>query len=139
MNTKLPKNIDDNDSLGRAIFSSNDTRKAKNSKIRHNVFMENKPEATISVDRFDFCPQEELINIQDQNAKKRSTEGTRRSFYGWARLKAINARKEERKVESNTVPENPYHAEIILPEPHTKDHQIDHAHELAYYSNWWPR
>ena len=135
MNTKLSKSIDDNDFLGRAIFSSNQAKEP----IKRTVFMEKRSEATISVDRFDFCLQKELVDIQDENAKKRSTKNARRSFYGWARLKVIDARKEQRKVESNPVPKNPYHAEINLPKPHTKDHQIEHAHELAYYSKWWPR
>ena len=135
MNTKLPKNIKDNALLGRAIFSSKQAKEP----IKRTVFMEKNPGDSISVDRFEFCPQKELVDIQDQNAKKRSTKNIQRSFYGWARLKVIDARKEQRKVESNPVPENPYHAEISLPEPHTKDHQIEHAHELAYYSKWLTR
>ena len=46
--------INDNDYLGRAVFSSGQARKACKGNIRHNIFFEkeNKP---ISVDRFGFC------------------------------------------------------------------------------------
>ena len=135
MNTKLPKNIKDSDFLGRAIFSSNQGTKKR---IKPRVFMEKKPSDSLSMDRFGFCVKEELIDIQDQNAKKRSTNDVQRSFYGWAKLKAIEARRKERKVESNPVKGNPYHAEVILP-IHTRDEQKAHALNLATLSSWYPR
>ena len=136
MNIKLPENIKDNDFLGRAVFSS---KQGTEKRIKPNVFMEKEPSNSLSMDRFGFCPKKELIDIQDQNAKIRSTKAkdNQRSFYGWAKIKAVDARRKERKVKSNPVQGNPYHAEVILP-IHTRDEQKAHAVNLATLSDWYP-
>lgn len=131
----MPESIKDNDLLGRAIFSS---RQGAKKRIKPNVFMEKDPSNPLSMDRFGFCSKKELIDIQDQNARKRSTQENKRSFYGWAEIKAVDVRKRERKIESNPVPGNPYHATIILP-THTRDEQKAHALNLATLSKWYSR
>ena len=130
MNIDVLESIKDNDLLGRAIFQS----KYAKSKIHPRVFIE-KRNCSISMDRFGFCSDKDLINIQDKNAQSR---GSQRSFYGWAKLKAIDARKENREVKSTPIKENPYHADIILPKD-TKDDLITHATSLAVSSDWKPR
>ena len=139
MNINVPESIEDTDLLGRAIFSSKEAKKANSGKIRSNVFTE-KLNKNISVDRFGFCPDKELTNIQDKNAESRSTEKDRRSFYGWASLKAFDARKQNRKIKPTPLNNNPYHADIILPEDvRMRDDQILHAIKLAEKSSWKPR
>ncbi len=140
MKTDAPKNIEDDDLLGRAIFSSREAKRATVGKIRSSVFTE-KLNKSLSVDRFNFCSDKELTNIQDKNAQVRSTkEKTQRSFYGWASLKVFDARKENRKVQSTPIKENPYHADIILPEDiETEDDQREHAINLAESSKWKPK
>ena len=131
MNIKLSKNINDNDELGRGSFSKNDVNKA--GKIRYNLFFY-KGKETISVDRlFESC-LEKLTDIQDENAQEREQK-----FYGWASIKALNARKNGRKVQSSPIKSNPYHANIILPKNTEDDDRRSHAKELAFHSKWIER
>lgn len=134
MNIKVRENIKDEDFLGRAVFSS---KQGTEKRIKPGAFMEKGPSNLLSIDRFGFCSQQKLTNIQDQNAKKRLPKN-KRSFYGWATLKAVDARKKERKVKSSPVSGNPYHAEIILP-IQTRDEKKAHALNLASLSSWCPR
>jgi len=136
----MRKSIKDNDRLGRAIFSSGQAKQATRGNIQHHVFLEreNKP---LSVDRLGlgFCSEKKLTDIQDKNAELRSTTHVKRSFYGWAKIKARLARKNGRTVKSIQIKNNPYHAEIQLPEGIERDEQISHAKELASNSIWAPR
>ena len=86
MNKNIPETIENDDYLGRAVFSSNAFHKERKT-IRHKVFLE-RPGCSISIDRFGFCKLEKLAAIQDKNAHARSSEEFKRSFYGWAKLKA---------------------------------------------------
>ena len=131
MNIKLSENINDNDDLGRGSFSTKDVNKA--GKIRYSLFFYKKKD-TISVDRlFGFC-LEKLTAIQDKHAEKR-----KQNFYGWASIKALDARKNSRKVQSSPIENNPYHANIILPKNIEDDDRRSSAKELAFYSKWIER
>ena len=89
MNIKLSENINDNDNLGRGSFSTKDVNKA--GKIRYSLFFY-KEKDTISVGHlFDFC-LEKLTAIQDKHAQER-----KQKFYGWASIKALDAKKMEEK------------------------------------------
>ena len=130
----MHKNIKDNDWLGRAVFSrSRSERAARKGHIAHDIFLE-KPGRSLSVDRFGFCSEEKLTGIQDQNAKSRD-----QTFYGWAKIQALPARKNGRTVQATAVKTNPYHADIIFPEKIEKDERITHAKELASHSEWASR
>ena len=76
-NIDVPENIEDDDLIGRAIFSSKQAKKT----IRPIVFIEN-INKTLSIDRFGFCSLEELSTIQDQNAKK-EIRGKKPTFFLW--------------------------------------------------------
>ena len=131
MNIKLSKNINDNDELGRGSFSTKDVNKS--GKIRYSLFFY-KEKDTISVDRlFDFC-LEKLAAIQDGHAQER-----KQKFYGWASIKALDAKKNRRKVQSSPIENNPYHANIILPKNIEDDDRRSFAKELAFYSKWVER
>ena len=106
----VPKNIDDDDLLGRAVFSSRSAKRATKGKIDFRIFFHEKSDY-LSVDRFGFCSEKELTNIQDKNAELR-----KRSFYGWAKIKTIIARRNKRIIQATPTEYNPYHADINLPE-----------------------
>ena len=135
----IPEEINDNDLLGRACFSSKDGKKARLNHIKHTIFLEKIGELLLSVDRFDFCSFEELTDIQDKNAKARSTPESKRSFYGWAQIRTLEACQSGRKVKSSPLPNNRYHADIILPEDTNEDDQVEHANKLADNAKWVTR
>ena len=131
--------IDDEDLIGRAIFSSQFAKQAiRSGVIRYRVFLEklNRP---ISVDRFGFCLKKTHTDIQNKNARLRSTSTDKRSFYGWATIKAIDVKKNSKKLKSSPILGNPYHADIYLPKNIERDEQIMHAKELATRSSWTPK
>lgn len=127
----MRKNIKDNDLLGRAVFSSRRAERAElKGHIAHDIFLE-KPGRPLSADRFGFCSEKKLTDIQNQNAELRSQK-----FYGWAKLQSLTARGSGRTVQATPIKTNPYHADIILPEGIERDEQIIHAKELASNSEW---
>ena len=136
----MRKNINDDDHLGRAVFSSKQEKRARLGHIMHTIFLEKEGNNLLSVDRFGFCSEAELTDIQDKNAELRSqTESKQRSFYGWAKITAIMARKKGRTVQSTPLKNNFYHADINLPEGIDRDGQKEHAKELASNAKWAPR
>ena len=140
----MDNNINDDDLLGRGIFSSGHAKQASKGHIKYNVFLE-KGNKSLSMDRFNFRSKKitnikALTSIQDKNAKLRTkTELVQRSFYGWAQITAALARRNSRTVLSVPLKSNPYHAEIHLPLDIERDEQIAHAKELASYSEWLPK
>ena len=128
--------INDDEQLGRGVFSSRSARRCRNKGVPKNVFMEKVGVAKISVDRLSVAPLAELEKISVEIAARR---GQRRKFYGWAAIGARSARASERKVEASPIPTNPFHADIILPCRVIEDEeeQIRHAQELADNSCWY--
>ena len=127
--------IDDDEQLGRGMFSSRSARRCRNNRVPKNVFMEQVGVAEISVDRLSLAPLAEAERISVEIAAGR---GQGRKFYGWAAIGVRRARASERKVEASPIPANPFHADIILPDRAMEDEeeQIRHAQELADNSSW---
>ena len=135
----VPKNINDDDLLGRAVFSSKPAKRASRGNIDFNFFFHEKSNS-LSVDRFGFCHKKELTDIQDKNARLRSLkELIRRSFYGWANVKAKIACRNRRTVQATPTEDNPYHADIYLLEGIERDEKIAQAKELASNAEWTSR
>ena len=128
-------NIDPDEDLGRGVFSSNHAKRARRSRITHHVFLEREGENKISVDRLSIAPSDTALVLAEKTAVSRNA-----SFYGWATLVANKAETNGRKVVSSPMPkqDNPYHADIILPDSVEEDReeQKRHAQELADYSSW---
>ena len=63
------------------------------------------------------------------------------TFYGWAAIAAKDAGSNGRRVVATPQPDNPYHADIILPNSiaEDRDEQFRHAQELADKSCWRER
>ena len=63
-----------------------------------------------------------------------------RTFFGWLVVVAKDASSHKRKVISSptTEPDNPYHADIVLPTA-DRDQQKEHAQELAAEAVWTPQ
>ena len=153
MNIKFPNYINDDDKLGRFSLSSKQARRAISGNIDPQIFFDTKDKQIISVDRLFLSHLKKLTEIQDKNAEERSKseiqkwekgelkqkgQPKQRSFYGWASLTALEAQQDDRQVKPSPIPENPYHADITLPED-THDAYILHAKALAAKSEWVER
>lgn len=64
-----------------------------------------------------------------------------KDFHGWAVITVENAATSGRRVEATPQLDNPYHADIILPDAVIEDReeQKRHAQELADASIWRER
>lgn len=126
----------DEERLGRGVFSSRQANRAMRSKAPYHVFLERRGVVEISVDRLNLAPPEKALEIANSNAVRRGA-----TFYGWAAVKAKVAKERERQVRASPIPDNSFHADIILPDSVKEDRneQIIHAIELARNSKWCDR
>lgn len=131
----IPHEIDQDENLGRGIFSSNQAKRARRA-IPKNVFLEKTGEIELSVDRLSIAPLQKAVENADTVAKKRN-----RNFYGWAVLTTSDARKNGRKVVASPLDHNQYHSNILLPQTAAEDKEIQivHAQQLADASDWKAR
>jgi hypothetical protein len=122
--------------LGRGVFSSKNAKRAKRSRVPAYVFLEKLGETKISVDRLSVAPLEEVAKISERVAVGRGA-----SFYGWAIVAVKRIRENRREVIATPLPNNPYHADILLPEgaAEEREEQQRHAQELADASHWQDR
>lgn len=131
--------LQDEDPLGRGVYSTGHARRAKNSKIPHNVFLEREEVESLSVDRLDHAPDHVMAEIGDRIAEGR---GPGRKFYGWATVTVAKASEDGRTVRATPQLDNTYHADIDLNIPPTverRDTQIQHANTLAAAADWRER
>lgn len=136
----VPADIPGKENLGRIVLSSGHAKYArKHNRNQINAFLEKEGEKAISVDRLDVAPSQDVLVANGE--KVAAARGGNRTFYGWAVIKAEKARANAREVISSPRPDNPYHADIILPDPAVKDleEQKGHAQELADNSTWRER
>lgn len=133
-----PQYISPNETLGRGVFDSN--KVDKKGKVRPRAFLERRGEVNISVDRLDFAEPEEMATLGDRIAIGRSV-GRKVTFYGWAVITAEYAENNGRRVVATPLPDNLYHADIVLPDStaENRDEQVRHAQELADASLWRER
>ena len=118
--------------LGRGVFSSGIARKSRRS-VPHTAFLERQGNATISVDRLTVAPRADALDHARDVAAQRG-----RTFYGWAVVTAAQAASSGRRVLATPQKDNPFHADIELPDPaqDEREDQIRHARELADASHW---
>ena len=134
---KVPESIASEEELGRRVFSSRNAARAERSRAPYHIFLEKSGETDISVDRLSVAPSDEAVAaIADKAAVARNA-----TFYGWASITAEEADRNERRVGANPLPDNPYHADIVLPGLTVEDReeQKQHAKELADASRWRSR
>lgn len=126
--------IDDDDNLGRCVYSGRDKKKINNGHTPYRLFFTNSPK--ISVDRLDYKTNEQMTEIADANGENR-----KQKFYGWAEITVRATKEMDRKVEISPTLDNPWHADIVLPENAKEDEilQKEHAHSLALHARWRDR
>ena len=81
-----------------------------------------------------------MATLGDRIAIGRSV-GRKVTFYGWAVITAEYAENNGRRVVATPLPDNLYHADIVLPDStaENRDEQVRHAQELADASLWRER
>ena len=129
-------------SVGRAVFQSNQWKKMRKSagktppNMPPEIFLDGKSLNKISVHILGDN-REEVAGRCDDIAKQR---GANRSFYGWAEVAVVFASQDGRAVLASPMPEDRWHADIVLPcEPSDRDAREWHAEELAAYAVCCPR
>ena len=134
----IPNNIAPEEELGRSVFSSREAKRARRSRVSHYAFLEKEGQTDISVDRLSIAPAKEAVAIADNVGAARTHSAT---FYGWAFLTAEEAGRNGRGAIASPFNNNPYHADIRLPELTAEDReeQKRHAQELADASRWRER
>lgn len=115
----------------------------RNNRNQINVFLEKEGQKLISVDRLDVAPSVDVLvaNGEKVAAARTLSSGIQRTFYGWAVIEAGKAKASGREVVSSPQRDNPYHADILLPDSVVKDREEQkvHAQELADNSAWRQR
>ena len=134
----VPADISDKENLGRIVSSSGQAKYARrHNRNQINAFLEKEGKKAISVDRLDVAPSQDVLVANGEKV----AAARKRTFYGWAVIIAKKAEANMRKVVSSPQKDNPYHADIILPDLAAKDReeQKGHAQELADNSTWRER
>ena len=133
---RVPEEIEPQEDLGRGVFSSRHAERAERSRVPHHTFLERPGIAGISVDRLSVAPTHEVVAVAEDVAVARQA-----TFYGWALVAADQAGRNGRRVIASPLCSNPYHADIVLPDPTVEDReeQKRHAQELADASQWRAR
>ena len=123
--------------LGRRVFSGKESRRAARAGVPASVFAE--PGSRLSVDRVTRAPYlATLVANADTAASER---GATRQFYGWAVASVEDVIAIGCQVAESPLPDNPYHADIVLPDVavESADAQSQYAVALAGVSAWRPR
>ena len=133
-----------NDELGRSILSRKSKRLAQRNRVPLHEFLPGSGESRISMDRVSMADGMEATRIADARAAQRvptDTEMTTRKFYGWAVILAGAALTKGRQIFASPSEDNPYHADIVLPQHVAADRvlQKEHAQDLADASCWLAR
>ena len=134
----VPADISGKENLGRIVVSKGQAKYARrHNRNQINAFLEKEGKKAISVDRLDVAPSQDVLVANGEKV----AAARKRTFYGWAVIIAKKAEANMRKVVSSPQKDNPYHADIILPDLAAKDReeQKGHAQELADNSTWRER
>jgi len=115
------------ENLGRGVFSSRNAKSAKRGRVPFRVFLERLGNPQISVDRLDLAPLKQLTKNGDTVAAGRNTK-----FYGWAVVAVQQAESNGRRVNPSPLPNNPYHADIVLPAS-----AVENLDELKIHAQNW--
>ena len=129
----IPNEIHPSEKLARSVFSGRRAKRAKRGTVPADIFQERAGVTRISVDRLDHAPLAAAVAIAEKNAAAREQK-----FYGWVVISERKAATSERRVKASPRPDNPYHADIVLPDivKEDPDERTRHAQELADSSSW---
>lgn len=130
----VPDDIAPSEMLGRAVFDASKARAAEKGKVPPKVFRERLGILELSVDRLSLADKQSLVKTHESARENQQ-------FYGWAVVDHKTACDMDRTVGSDKLPENEWHANILLPElPDGAEAQDElqkaHSLNLARRSKW---
>ena len=139
------------DKVGRDVLSRSDRRLIMRGQAPPGLFLDNASPVQLSVhrlapvpnrpppdDRSDLAPDLVIAEISRCRAKAQTPE---RNFYGWAELSAADAAQDGREVCLSPQPDNPWHADIVLPAEAEREERKreKHATALSHSVEWRER
>ena len=126
--------------LGRRVFSRSAARRAASSgKIQPSIFLERAGVMKLSVDRLTFDEAAEGISQVVANAEQSAASRPQpNTFCGWAVVNAEAVIRAGCSVEDAPLPNNRYHANIVLPDSalENDEAQRGYAATLAGRAKW---
>ena len=127
--------VGDWEELGRGVFSRSHKRRASNTGVPLEVFLEKGQVKDISVDRLTLAPVEVAVANSSKAGAQRDPP---RNFYGWAVVSTERVRQAGCTVKDSPLCCNDYHADIVLPDGaiESADAQRQYATTLAGMSKW---
>lgn len=123
----VPDEIAEGEYLWRGVF---DRRRSRKTNVKYNEFLESRGTLAISVNRLDYADAAEKERI----AVLISGDG--RTWRRWACVSVREAQSCNRNVEPDKLPNNEYHAHILLPENSDFSAQKFHANRLSKMAVW---
>lgn len=136
-----PGPVSDWEELGRRVFSENVARRAARGRIRPSVFQERTGNRNLSVDRLTTAGSVGLAAVvEDAKQAAASRQQPPNTFCGWAVVTAEAVISAGCITEDSPLPNNRYHANIILPDSamENEDAQWEYATNLARGATWKP-
>ena len=132
----IPTIIASNEDIGRRISRRADEYRVRRSnKSASKIFMPRKGEVRLSMDRLTIAPPGKISQIAADTIRKTTSD---RQFLGWAVVSVQDVADNGGRVVASPIPDNPYHADIILPDDtaNVADDQKTLAVELARLASW---
>lgn len=132
----IPTIIASDEDIGRRISRRSDQYRVKRSnKSASKIFMPRKGEVRLSMDRLTIAPPGKMSQIAADTISKTTSD---RQFLGWAVVSVQDVVAYGLRVVASPIPDNPYHADIILLDDTANDidDQKSHAVELARLASW---
>ena len=131
----VPDKIQPSDLLGREERSRSRAKKSlsrRKYKVRGHAppdrFMPPESSSELSINRMGFAPDAKMAAIGERNAYS----DNRKEFWGWHTLSAQDIKDAGCSVEPSPTPENPYHADIIIPVPPDLEKEKRHDELIKY-------
>ncbi len=119
--------IADTERLGRALTQRKHIA-ALTGTVRPAAFRPRKGTVDISAHRLTHVPSvQRKVELAEAVARERR-EDREPKFYGWAELSVSAAREDGRQVRATPLPENIYHADILLPQECADDPDLRYEH-----------
>lgn len=128
--SQVPMEVAPDEEVGRRVRSKRH-RSLRDHSLHKNLFVP-EPGTDASVDRLTIASNYEETQELIELAKRQCAERGR-NFYGWGVLTAAEVSQNEGTVVASPQDDNPYHADIVLPEKVAHDPIAigRHAQELA--------
>ena len=129
--------------LGRRIFSRSTARDAAKNRVPFHLFLEKASVKELSVDRLTVAEPEGIAEVvADALQAAANRPSPPNTFSGWAVVNVEAVRETGCHVKDSPLPNNRYHADIILPDTamENKEAQQGYATTLAGKAKWkaWP-